>query len=287
MNIYFQSKAYLKQARWKLRRRSAALRWGVEALNRTPVILGNAMPKSGSHLISQALQGLPLIGPAVNPGFPPLNRTEDNRKLGQQETLNNIMRMLPGDIGYGYIHAEEPFLSPLKNNGRASIFVYRDPRDVIISHVFYASDINPGHGMHKHYTENLESIEARINAAILGVLKPEFQLAPIREKYGHYLGWLEEPHVLCVRFEDLILDRQTTLNSILDYLSSRGFAMHVDRSVAVDVLENAIEPRKSGTFRKAQPGNWSSYFTEANKRIFKDSTGDLLQFLGYELNDDW
>ena len=81
MNVYYRAKGALKTARWKMRRQSAARRWGQAKLDNSPAILGNAMPKSGSHLIYQVLQGLPEIGPAVNPGFPPVNRAQDNRKL--------------------------------------------------------------------------------------------------------------------------------------------------------------------------------------------------------------
>ena len=49
--------------------------------SKTPSVLGNAMPKSGSHLINQVVQGLTRLGPFVNPGFPPVNRDEVNEKL--------------------------------------------------------------------------------------------------------------------------------------------------------------------------------------------------------------
>ncbi len=287
MSLYYSAKTRLKVTRWKLRRQSAARRWGKEALNNSPAILGNAMPKSGSHLINQVLQGLPEIGPAVNPGFPPVNRSEDNRKLGVEDTLENIKRMLPGDIAYGYVHAEDLFTNLLIQSGRATIFVYRDPRDVIVSHVFYATDIHPGHGMHAYYSENLSTIEQRIDAAILGVQKPGFELAPIRDKFNHYLPWLEERDVLSLKFEDLILDRRACLGLILDFLTKRGFSIKLDHTRAVDVLEKAIEPHRSGTYRKAQPGNWKEHFTEGNKQNFKESTSDLLIFLGYEQNNSW
>jgi hypothetical protein len=69
-----------KLARWQARRAAVALRWGPGALSRTPGVLGNAMPKSGSHLINQVVQGLPQLGPFVNPGFPPVNRDQANSK---------------------------------------------------------------------------------------------------------------------------------------------------------------------------------------------------------------
>ncbi|MGD9093600.1 MAG: hypothetical protein PVF74_12190, partial [Anaerolineales bacterium] len=141
MNAYFTLKHYLKIGRWRARRGLVALRWGGERSNSVPVVLGNAMPKSGSHLIIQVLQGLTRIGPFVNPGFPPVNRAEDNSILGKDAILANIRRMRPGDIGYAYVEAREPFTSVLSQPERATVFVYRDPRDMIVSHVFYATDM--------------------------------------------------------------------------------------------------------------------------------------------------
>jgi hypothetical protein len=287
MNAYYNLKLVLKRLRWQSRRAAAALRWGPGALQRAPAVLGNAMPKSGSHLIIQVLQGLARLGPFVNPGFPPVNRSEANQKLGERAILANIKRMRSGDIGYGYISAVEPYLSVLSRPGRATVFIYRDPRDMIISHVFYATKMHPGHWMHHYYTEVLTSMEERINAAIQGVEEPGSQLTDIRRRYDGYQGWLEQPGVLALRFEQLILERPAALGSLLDYLETRGFTPKIDRARAVELLAQSIAPKKSGTFRKGQPGNWREHFTEANKALFKEHTGDLLTRLGYEQNNDW
>ncbi len=171
--------------------------------------------------------------------------------------------------------------------GMASVFVYRDPRDMIVSHVFYATQIHEEHWMHAYYTEALHTMEERIEAAIRGVEEPGSELTPIRERYARYLGWLQVPSVLSLRFEDLILHQQEALGSLLDYLAKRGFNPRVERDQAIAVLQEAIAPRRSGTYRKAKPGNWREHFTEANKAQFKEQAGDLLIELGYETGDDW
>lgn len=287
MHPVYTVKHWLKLIRWQARRIGTALRWGPANLRSTPIVLGNAMPKSGSHLIIQVLQGLTRIGPFVNPGFPPVNRSEANAKLPVGAVLANLKHMRPGDIAYGYVAAREPYLSLLAQPGRATIFVFRDPRDVIISHVFYATEMHPGHGMHHYYTEVLTNMEERIDAAIQGVQEPGSELSSIRAKYQAYLGWLDQPDVLCLRFEELILEQQAALGRILDYLQGRGFTPSVGRTESIDALTDAIKPRKSGTFRKGQPGNWEEHFTQANKAHFKATAGDLLIRLGYERDNNW
>ncbi|MDD5467440.1 MAG: sulfotransferase domain-containing protein [Anaerolineales bacterium] len=287
MNPYYQIKHALKVTRWQVRRGQAVLHWGASALRRTPSVLGNAMPKSGSHLIIQVLQGLTRIGPFINPGFPPVNRGEDNSILPDAAALANLECMQPGDIAYGYLQAREPFLSVITRPGRAMVFVYRDPRDMIVSHVFYATQIHTGHNMHRYYTERLNSMEERINAAIHGVDEPGSPLSGVRTKYDKYLDWLDQPGVLCLRFEDLILDRDAALKRLLAYLEQRGFTPAVPLPQAIQALNAAIVPKKSGTFRKASPGNWREHFTPANREAFKAATGDLLTRLGYEKDPDW
>jgi hypothetical protein len=287
--MYPQTKRLLKTLRYYSRRAWAARRWGADRLCAMPAVLGNAMPKSGSHLIIQVLEGLTKIGPFVNPGFPPVNRFEDNAKQPDEKILAEIRAMRPGDIRYGYLHAEEPWLSTVTAPGRATIFLYRDPRDWVISQVFYATDMHTGHMLHTYYNA-LPNLEARINAAIEGVknanlpgLKNMKRInAPsVIERYSHYIGWLDTPGVLCLRFEDLIEDRRSSIGRILDYLESFDFRPSTPREAAISILTRGITPRKSGTFRKGQPGEWREHFTPANRARFEEVAGELVSRLGY------
>jgi hypothetical protein len=245
------------------------------------------MPKSGSHLLSQVLVGLTQIGPFVNPGFPPVNRSESNNALPDEEVLSNLQRMCPGDIRYGYLHAREPYLTAVGEPGRATVFLYRDPRDMLVSHVFYATEMHTGHGMHSYYTEILDNMEDRLNAAIEGVRQPGHELASVRKRYDDYLGWLDHPDVLCLRFEDFVLDRRMVLERMLAYLERRGFVCNMSMEEAIAILDQAVSPDKSGTFRKGEPGEWKEHFSADNKEMFKRVAGDLLVRLGYERDDGW
>jgi hypothetical protein len=287
MQAYYSFKHSLKQVRWRVRRARAVVRWGFESLNHTPIVFGNAMPKSGSHLITQVLRGLMQLGPFVDPGLPPVNRAEDNTNLPAELILAGLEAMQPGDVRYGYLPAERSYLEFLNRPEVAAVYIYRDPRDMVVSHVFYATEMHTGHGMHRYYTETLNSTEERIAAAIRGVSQNGFEMRSVNARYRAYQDWLQQPAVLAVRFEELIGDREATLNKLLDYLAKKGFQPREPRAEAIRVLSRALDPRKSGTFRKAQPGNWREHFTEANKHLFKEQTGDLLITLGYEKSNDW
>jgi len=288
MKIYFKIKRQLKLVRLEIRRWLAARRWGKEELENAPSVYGNAIPKAGSHLLIQVLLGLTEIGPFVNPGFPPINRFEGNTPLEIPERIKELNHMRSGDVRYGYAACREPFLSAITGPGRASVFIYRDPRDQLVSHVFYAKDIHTGHGMHEYYNNVLTSMEERLNVAIEGCDLPGLGLPSIWERYAEHLGWFEREDVLCLKFEDLILNKEMAIGDLLDYLEGFGVEFSVTRPQAIEVLSQSIKPKKSGTFRKGQPGNWKEHFTEDNKRRFKAVAGDLLTRLNYEENDqDW
>jgi len=284
MRIYYRVKRFLKVGRLQYRRWLASRSWGRAALHQAPKVFGIALPKGGSHFIHQTLSGLAEIGPFIKPGFPPVDRFEDNSPLSKTEILSNIDRMISGEIRYGYIPCVEPFLQSLTKPDRATVFIYRDPRDLIVSHVFYATDMYPGHGMNEYYKQ-LHSMEARINVAIEGSRIKDFELPSVWERYQPYLNWINTPEVLSIRFEDLILSREDTLGKILDYIEGFGVIISIPRQEAIEKVGSAIKPKKSGTFRKGKPGNWQEHFTSDNKKRFQEVAGDLLSKLGYEEND--
>lgn len=288
MKFYYQVKRQLKLVRLELRRAQAARRWGQDILKSAPSIFGNAIPKAGSHLLIQVLLGLTDIGPFVNPGFPPVNRFEGNTRLELPERISELNRMRSGDIRYGYAACREPLISAITGPGRASVFIYRDPRDQLVSHVFYAKDIHTGHGMHEYYNNVLTTMEERLNVAIEGCDLPGLGLPTVWERYAEHFGWFARDDVLCLKFEDLILNKEKAFGELFDYIEGFGVEFSVSRSQAIDTLSQSINPKKSGTFRKGQPGNWKTHFTDENKRRFKSVAGDLLSRLGYEENDkDW
>ena len=128
-------------------------------------------------------------------------------------------------------------------------------------------------------------MEERLNIVIKGFDLPGLKMANTWERYEGYLGWFEKENVLCLKFEDLILNREKAIDRLLDYLEGFGVEFIAPRSEAIKKVSASIEPRRSGTFRKGQPGNWKEHFTEDNKRKFKAVAGDLLTRLGYEESD--
>ncbi len=286
MSLLSSIKKPIKQLRWNARRSRNLRKYGADKVAQTPIVIGNAMPKSGSHLLHQILMGLTHIGPFVDPGMPPLTRSVENQNLPIPQVLKRINQLQAGDIAYGYFQALPEYLDALTAEKVASIFITRDPRDVLVSHVFYATDMYPGHGMHRYYN-SLPNMEARLNAAIEGVDDGHFQLSAIRAKYERYLAWLTTPGVEKIKFESLILEQKRTLGQILSFLHSKGYSSDIKVEDAIVSLMQSIQPGKSGTFRGGRVGDWKQHFSAENKARFKERSGDLLITLNYEAGSDW
>jgi hypothetical protein len=130
-------------------------------------------------------------------------------------------------------------------------------------------------------------MEQRISMLINGKVGGEKIHDNVAELASVFMGWLGEPFVCSIRFEDLIHDRKNALGRIADHFLQRVDTLPATRSEIVDALQANIDPRHSPTFRSGNTGGWREHFTEEHKRSFKELGGDLLIQLGYEKNNDW
>lgn len=267
----------------RLRTLATWKRWSFKGV---PIIFGNSMPKSGSHLLMQVMKGICKLGPFVETGTRPIRTiTIDGRYRPTQEILADLKKLRPGDVAAGYLRATTENMQCVNQPGWVNYFIVRDPRDMLISHVYYATDIYLGHGMHEYYQSI--PMEERIKVAIRGIQEPELSLPSVRTRYERIMDWFNCPGVMTVHFEDLILQREKTIDKMLDHLERSGYRLEDDRATAIETIMTTIDPQRSSTFRKGHVGDWHAHFTEEHKQIFKEVAGDLVVCLGYEKNNDW
>jgi hypothetical protein len=265
----------------------AILRWKRLSFNDAPPIFGNSKPKSGSHLLLQILNGFTQIIPYRYVAADPVRTiTYEGRRKTKDEILADLKRVPNGVIGWGYVDATKENASFLTSAGRVNYFIYRDPRDMLVSQVFFATDMHEEHGMHDYYN-SLPDFGARLNVAITGIDRDGLKMVSVKQRYEGVFQWLEQKSVMCLRFEDLINNRDATLVSMLDEIEKTGYKIPTPREKALAILVDAIQPKKSHTFRSGKTGGWKQYFDEDHKKLFKDIAGDLLMKLGYESSNDW
>jgi hypothetical protein len=252
-----------------------------------PILLGISFPKSGTHLLDQILLGFSNLAPYAKRvhSFYAEYEGESGRKRTPEQALAWLDSLRPADVASAHLFARPEAVARVCSPKFAPYFIFRDPRDVVVSHVFYVTDMEARH-VHHDYYKSLPDFDARLKVSILGRPDSEAEFPNIAERFAPYLGWMNQPEVLSIHFEDLIHDRAATLTQIMDHLLSR-IPLRATRNLILDSLETSINPKKSPTFRSGKTGEWKKHFTEKNKKIFKDVAGDLLVKLGYEKDGDW
>jgi sulfotransferase 6B1 len=255
-----------------------------------PVLLGISFPKSGTHLLDQILLGFNRVAPFSRRlhSFYAEYEGETGRKRAPEHAIAWLDSLRPGDIASAHLFARPDVVPRVTSSAFVPYFIFRDPRDIVVSHVFYVTDMEARHVHHDYYA-SLPDLNSRLTVSILGRPDAGVEFPDIAARFAPYLGWLDQPSVMKLHFEEVINDRAATLSRVLDHflgrvpLSQNG----TPRQLILNALESSINPSRSPTFRSGKTGEWRKHFTEEHKRIFKEVAGDLLVRLGYEKDNDW
>jgi hypothetical protein len=252
-----------------------------------PILLGISFPKSGTHLLDQILLGFAQVAPFSKRihSFYAEYEGESGLKRQPEQALAWLDDLRPLDIASAHLFARTAARERVNSPAFVPYFIFRDPRDVVVSHVFYVTDMEARHVHHEYY-RSLPDFDARLDASILGRPDAGVEFPNISDRFTPYLGWLDSPQVLTIHFEDLIQDRPATLNRILQHLLAR-VPLEVPHAHVLNAVESSINPARSPTFRSGKTGEWKKYFTARHKEVFKSVAGNLLIRLGYEKDDAW
>ncbi len=194
-----------------------------------PVLLGISFPKSGTHLLDQILLGFSNVAPYAKRvhSFYAEYEGESGIKRAPEDALRWLDSLRLRDVASAHLFARTDAVARVCSPKFIPYFIFRDPRDVVVSHVFYVTDMEARHVHHAYY-QSLPDFDARLKVSILGRPDPStgsgqarFEFPNIAERFAPYLDWLNQPEVLTIHFEDLIQDRAATLNRILDHFLAR------------------------------------------------------------------
>lgn len=252
-----------------------------------PPILCNSFPKSGTHLLAQILAALPGVTDhrafwACIPSFRFQERTT-------AAMLKKISVLVPGELICAHLHHDPDYANHLHDFNVVQYFIYRDPRDVVVSEARYLAEQSRWHRLHRYY-QALSDDEQRIALAIMGREKSRdfpYDYPDVAQRFNRFRGWLKHHNVMPVRFEDLVgPQRDQRVREIVQFYLDRLGDAHDPYAAAQRALAN-IDPEKSYTFRKGQVGAWRKVLTEKHRDLIKEVAGELLIELGYEQNFNW
>jgi hypothetical protein len=286
LNTCMSLKSSLRSILYQTEKTTQRLRFGSQPAD-LPILLGISFPKSGTHLLDQILLGFATVAPYSKRlhSFYAEYEGESGVKRAPEQALAWLDTLRPRDVASAHLFARPEAVARVCSPRFVPYFIFRDPRDVVVSHVFYVTEMESRHVHHAYY-QSLPDFDARLKVSILGRPNTEIEFPNIADRFAPYLDWLNHPEVLAIHFEDLIHARAETLTRILDHLLARTPLLSTQQLI-LDSLEASINPTKSPTFRSGKTGEWKKYFTEEHKKLFKNVAGDLLIKLGYEKDSNW
>lgn len=200
-------------------------------------------------------------------------------------------------VGPLYIPYDAFITEAIKREYRA-FFVYRDPRDYIISDYFSVMNSHSGKEIIAVREMYKKEFGKDVTEALKKIIYNFFEDKAGSFVYRFVPAWLEaadnNPNIKLFRYEDLFgSSSELFFNSLLNHLQIdiSGDELRVllekYRFEIFSGGRSAGDENKNHHYRKGISGDWKNYFDDETKHIFKQKTGSLLQNLGYEKDQRW
>jgi hypothetical protein len=257
-------------------------------------VLVNSVPKAGTHLVTSILDLLPDMRTAgihldhqIGVGrFGKANPETD--KLDWDVARSMLARVKPGQYATSHLWSHPRLFTILAELGYRSIFIVRDPRDIIVSDAEYIRRLRR-HPQHKRFQHDYPDRDAGLRAHIDGFPAGRWgrPQASLEQRLRGFQSWLEpRGDVLCCRYEDLIGDAGGGSSSVQRaYVSKIGD--HVGRPLdeaALDHIGVTAWSSQSPTFRKGATGEWKTALVGETLEYFNQQIGaNLMAAYGYQL----
>lgn len=258
-------------------------------------IAGIFIPKAGSNLLLKTLRLIEGTMRLID-GTPIKFITQPPRLWLIDDNSMNDFFSYPRFLTTHAIYIDEN-INHLSNNTIKTVFIYRDPRDQIVSTAFMVKKLPKVWPLHSQW--ELSSIidelivgGGTIWTAVFESNEPWINLRGIGDFYALYLPWRLHPFVYTTTFEKLVgpLGGGNEVDQINEVIA---IAKHM--CININQEQAHIIARKiyggTITFREGQIGSWKKYFLERHIIAFKTAHNGagqkLLELLGYEINNAW
>lgn len=258
------------------------------------LVICNSFPKSGTHLLYQILYSIPglqkwddIVSVQALCGI--MNTAEHvHWKIGSAPN---------GSIVRSHLMYSPEILKSLETFGCKTLFIYRDLRDVAVSHARWVTKEERIflHDVYKSYPNFDTQLMGSIKGVPLGSpFSSNVSQPNIGADFSRWKGWIDDPNVYAVKFEDLVGARgggseEKRLDNVAGILDHLGVNLSSEQ-IKAQFASYALNPEESHTFKKGGKGSiggWKDLFKSKHKEAFKQVAGQTLIDLGYEQSLDW
>jgi len=226
-----------------------------------PPILVNSLPKSGTHLLLQIARALPST--RYFGSFIAQAPSITMRLRSQAEINARIDRIVPSEVIGGHLHFTEETAEALKRKNVLHLFIYRDPRDVVISEAHYLAEMNRWHRLHKTF-KRVRDKQERIKLAIEGTGLPSYPR--VDKRFNAFLAWQSAKDCLILRYEHLLnpATLKRSIYQIVDAFIRHGGHVCDQQELAIKLI-NSISPKRSHTFHRGGIARWRQGMSKDNQ----------------------
>ncbi|MEW5764838.1 MAG: hypothetical protein ACOYXN_10725 [Acidobacteriota bacterium] len=230
-----------------------------------PKVLVTSLPKSGTHLLLNAL----LASPGMR-----LREGGRNWSLDAGERERLLGSIGRGEVLYGHYPYGPRDADILRRCGARVVLMLRDPRDVAVSLAHYILKQGDAHRLGPYFRDRLPDFDARLMACIRGVSAEESGAASGLEDLGtrfrSFLGWAREGAAHLCRFEDLVGARGGGSEDLQRRALGDLYRFVGLPSSGAMVEEAALQLYSTGstTFRKGVVGDWKEHFKPSHVEAF-------------------
>ncbi len=242
------------------------------------LIISAGMQKSGSAYIYNLINDILIISGG-----------KDTREIKEKYKLNKLMKWHNNNIGRLYfwrliklvrISSKEgqyvvkthkgPTLFHnllLKGGFLKTIYIYRDPRDILLSVQDYGKKIIES-GSHHTFAELVDFDDA---------------FRAIKKWLKVYKLYKQSKGVLLIRYEDLLNEPKLTMEKISHFLNVGISEENIERILIKYDRKNPNANKKGLHFNKAITNRYISELTPRQIERFKLEMGDIIEDMGYKV----
>ena len=255
----------------------------------------SSVPKSGTHFMIAFYNRIKLQPHWVEDSTYRLliqklyqTEAEDERaELSQQiaplreEAIEAILGMPENHFVYNHYTYDPILLQAILEAEIPVVFLVRDPRDYVVSltnHILRRRD----HKNHQFF-HAMKSDEERYLSIITGVSQKKKSVSPINYIYKKMQGWIKNPRVLTLRFEEIIGPKGGGKREV-QYRTFEKLINHIRHPINRDELYRQVDAtynEQSTLFVKGKIGQWREVFSDKVLDAFNSHAGYLLDVLGY------
>jgi sulfotransferase family protein len=239
-----------------------------------PPVFANSVPKSGTHLLLQITREMPET--RYRGRFIATSPSLTQKERSPRQLSRKIKTVLPGETLGSHLYYSTEVEAALTDINALHLFIYRDPRDVIVSEAFYLAEMNRWHRMHKHFSK-CSGDAARLALALDGI---DESYPECNARLLPYSGWLASDRTVAIRYEDI-----AGVNQAWEIERIVGAYRATHKDTPDDLVKSlcaAVRPEKSHTFRRGGSGGWKRGLSKEAAAMVTKRLRPALDAFGYE-----